>query len=314
MIHDYSCGLIAHGGGNLNPRMLSFIGIAMLIVGAGLIIRDLSNSTTSRKRSGFAGLLLILLGYAFLASGQNLPGRKMSLLLFGWLVALPILLLPWLFWNLRLQWKTKAAPTAQLPLLSSESLEDKACMLLRSGESLLWVGVPQIRSFTPEIIAYLIFGLIPFTASSFFLYLLLGEVWKNGVAFQQLPGFLVGMAAALGFFTLGIVCFLYPFKMQSRLSEVVYILTDQRAIVLTSPKLFWNPVPAYRLGETTTEFSSEQVREYERKLRDFTRTDLIFCREWRKARRGGNWHEFGFLGVSAPDQIEQLIRMHFLPA
>jgi hypothetical protein len=180
---------------------------------------------------------------------------------------------------------------------------------LGPGEVLLWWGVPAPRRFLSEIIAHVIFGLIPFFFATVFLGIMVWQIIvKNQIQWAMLPGYLIGALAGIGFLAIGIGCFMYPLKMRSRLREVVYAVTDLRAIVLTSPKSFWNPVPARITGESSTLFTTDQMRQYQKKWRDFGRTDLIFVKEWRKASRGGSWHYFGFLGLDDPGEPERIIK------
>ena len=192
------------------------------------------------------------------------------------------------------------------PLIRA-SPEQRVRAILRTGENLLWWGVPTRRRFLSEMIAYVIFGLIPCAMSSLFLFLIGQSIVRDGFQWSLLLVTLI----ALGFFTLGIGCLLFPWKMSSRLREVVYAVTDQRAIVLTSPKLFWNPVPANQSRTTQMDFTPEQIRQYQRKWRDFGRVDLIFAKEWRKGRRGGEWFYYGFLGLNNPSEAEHVIQVNY---
>lgn len=192
------------------------------------------------------------------------------------------------------------------------SAEQRAESVLRPDEKLLWHGVPAARCFLSLMVAHVIFGMIPFAFGAIFLFFLVRGLLVDGFSLEGLAGTLFGGTIALLFAALGVGCFLYPFKLASRLREVVYILTDRRAVVLTSSAVFWNPVPALRWGETIIEFSPDQLRQYEKKWQDLGRTDLVFHKEWRKSRRrGGEWWYYGFLGLKNPDEPERLIQKYF---
>ncbi len=106
---------------------------------------------------------------------------------------------------------------------------------------------------------------------------------------------------------MGYVLILHPWKSTSRLRHVVYAITEERGFVLTSPSLWWNPVPARGSGETQIDFTPEQLRLCQRKRLDFGRIDLIFLME--AGRR--NAHYYGFLGLERPEEPEVLIRSAF---
>lgn len=193
--------------------------------------------------------------------------------------------------------------------------EERIRSVMRPGEALLWCGSPVLRRFLSTIIACVIFGAIPFSFGSVFLAFTIAGLVRDGLQQSDVWGNLFGVMIALLFMGLGVSCFLYPFKVSSRLRDVTYAITNERGIVLTSPKMFWNPVPARLTGASMTEFSPDQLRQYKKKWMDLGRTDIIILQEWRKSsRRGGEWWYFGFLGLEDPDEPERVIQKHFLEA
>src|SRR5262245_40281751 len=198
-------------------------------------------------------------------------------------------------------------------LALSMTAEERVRAVLRPGESLLWWGVPARRRFLSEMAAQVIFGAIPFTLGALLVGFAGWHLWRGGVQPADLAGNLFGGSVGLFFVGLGVYCFLYPLRMGSRLREVVYAVTDQRGLVLTSPRGWWNPVPALREGESQIEFSPDQLRGYKKKWRDVGRTDLILHKEWKRASRGGGgWRYFGFLGLDEPEEAERVIQQHYL--
>lgn len=190
--------------------------------------------------------------------------------------------------------------------------EDRVRAVMRPGESLLWWGVPARRRFLGETVAQVVLGAIPFALGTLVAGFAGWHLWQGGLQPRDLGGNLFGGTIGLIFVAIGIYCWLYPLMMGSRLSEVVYAITDQRGLVLTSPSTLWNPVPAQRLGDALIEFSPEQIRSFKRRRLDFGRTDLIFHQEWKRAHKGGQWWYYGFLGLAEPGEVEQVIRRHGL--
>jgi hypothetical protein len=314
----YECIVLAHGGGKLDPKTATAIGCFQLVFGAFVFLRGAFPSyfKTKDQNGIFFGVFIALMGYLFLAAGRNLPGRELAGQLLSWWIALPLLLIAFVI--IRATWKyiwhQQELTIDELQQIDSpdQSPEEKLGAVLQPGEKLLWWGVPATRRFISDIIAHIIFGLITFSFSSLFLVLLARDVIRNGIDWRVLQGLMIGGFAGLGFMAVGIYCFLYPWKLRVRLREVVYALTDRRAIVLTSSTSSWNPIPAMHRGNPRMVFDPDQIRNYQRKWRDFGRTDLIFHREWREARRGGHWHYFGFLGLDDLDEPERVIKENYL--
>lgn len=305
--------LLAHGGGKLDPRLSIVLGCIFVAAGLWLINKGIRAWWANRPWGDvFFGIFLSAFGYAFLAEPLQLPGRMIAIQLLLWLVAVPVLMIPWLLWKLNRYFAASRAhaefDSAKEPLLPEERIKSQ----LRAGEKILWCGVPSPRSFRSYTIAALIFGLIPFSMGSLALIMMGLFADRNGGHWQLLPGSIIGGAAALGFVVLGIGCFLTPFKIHSRLTDVVYALTDQRALVLTSPYLLWNPVPARETGSVVIEFGPDQIRKYAKKWRDFGRTDVIFLSEWRGSGRRRTLCHFGFLGLEDPDEPIGVIKEYYL--
>lgn len=313
MNDQQSVFLLAHGGGQLDPRVSVVLGCIFVAAGLWLIIKSFRAWWSNRPWGVvFFGIFWSAFGYAFLAEPLQLPGRMFAIQLLLWLVAVPVLMVPWLLWKLNRYFAASRGraeiDSANEPWLPEERIRSQ----LRPGEKILWCGVPSPRSFRSYTIAALIFGLIPFSMGSLFLYMMGLFAVRNGGQWQMLPGSIIGGAVALGFVTLGIGCFLTPFKITLRLRDVVYALTDQRALVLTSPYLLWNPVPTRESGEPLLEFSPDQIRQYAKKWRDFGRTDVIFLSEWRGSGRRRTLCHFGFLGLEDPDEPIGVIQEYYL--
>lgn len=305
--------LLAHGGGKLDPRVAIAMGVVFAAAGVWLIIKSIRAWWANRPwGDAFFGIFLSIFGYAFLAEPLQLPGRMIAFQALLWLVAVPVLMIPWLFWKLNRYLAASRAHTeidsADEHLLPEERIKSQ----LRPGEKILWCGVPSTRSFRSYVIAAMIFGVIPISFGCLFLYLMGLSLVRNGVHGPMLPGYIIGGAVALGFVALGIGCFMTPFKIKSRLRDVVYTLTDQRALVLTSPYLLWNPVPTRESGEPLLEFSPDQIRQHAKKWRDFGRTDVIFLSEWRGSGRRRTLCHFGFLGLDDPDEPIGVIQEYYL--
>lgn len=307
--------LLAHGG-NLNRGASTAIGCLAVLAGIWMLLKGFNSRASDAPRSGlFGGVFFLIFGYLFLADGQNLPGRQIAGQIVMWWFALPLIVVTLVIARdfrkiltyLRGETKNESLALPQSDL----SPEERVRGILRPGETLLWWGVPSPRRFASAMIASVIVGIIPITFSLFFLGLMGRGVIHKGINTNMLPGMLIGGSSAVFFLGIGIACLLYPWKMRSRLREVVYALTDERAIVLTSPRWLWNPVPAANSGNRVMEFSPHQIRHFDRKWRDFGRTDLIFASEWRPGRRGGSWHYFGFLGLDDVDEAERVIRKYY---
>ena len=196
-------------------------------------------------------------------------------------------------------------------MVDSQTAEDNIKTFLRPGEVLLWYGVPSVRRFLAGIVAQTLFGLIPILFSLAFFGLCISSALHRGFRLADLPLLLAILIFAAFFGGVGIYCLLAPLMVPRRLRKVVYAVTDQRGLVLTTTHSTWNPVPARTSGVPLIEFTLEQLQRGERKWWDFGRTDLVFDREWRRRNKGGGyWHYFGFLGLEDLVPAELAIRSH----
>jgi len=189
--------------------------------------------------------------------------------------------------------------------------EERIRAVLRPGEALVWCGAPSIRQFWGEIAAYTLIGLLPLAGGLFFLGFCVSIVVRQRVGVAALQAFVFGVAIGGLFVIMGVFCLRAAVLATRRLSEVVYAVTDQRGLVLTSAN-GWSslhPVPEKAGGGPLIEFTPDQLRRGQRKWRDFGRTDLVFDREWRKPQGGrGEWCYYGFLGLAELEAAEQAIR------
>lgn len=309
--------ILAHGkGGQLPPQVSVVIGSLILLFGAILLLRALSDHVTARKSERgnplWMAIFLLLFGYMFLSQGLDLPGKGLTPQVLFWLVPLPLLFLPWFMWRLwqerQQQENREAATNAALAGLSPE---ERVRSLLHPDEQLRWIGTPAPRHFLGEKIAYFLFGLIPFTFGSVFQTLMVWSVLREGIRLAMLPGYLVGFTAALGFTVIGVSMFLTPWMMGSRLREVVYAITDRRGILLTSPAWFWQPVPTRELGERQMDFTPQELLQGKRMRRGLTRVDLIFRSERRGSGKRRRTVRYGFLGLEHPEEAMNVIEAAF---
>jgi hypothetical protein len=175
---------------------------------------------------------------------------------------------------------------------------------LAKGETIAWIGQPIPWRFACSSIPIALFG-VPFTAFAFF--------WIAGASGFRFPG----SSNAFSFFPLfgiplvlvGLGMLLSPLWMLYRAGQIVYAVTDRRALVIERSLL----------GRVT-------IRSFEpARLTDVTRTqyadgsgNLIFLREYRPDPRygangrRGRFFEVGFLAIpdvkEAEDRLRELAR------
>ena len=174
---------------------------------------------------------------------------------------------------------------------------------LRSGERMTWTGQPLPGRLARKGIPPMIFG-IPFTAFAIFWI----TMATAGTSHMHSHGGGDGVPRAFNFFPLfglpfllvGLGMLTSPFWMYRRARRVVYVLTDQRAIIFDAG--FWNRL-------TVRSFDPERLHDLRRTQNSDGSGDLVFDRQWNwNGRNGRQATDIGFLAIPDVKRIEDAVR------
>lgn len=165
---------------------------------------------------------------------------------------------------------------------------------LESGESIEWMEMPIPRFFTRISTGYFLFS-IPWTAFSIF--------WMYAASGFKLPDFSKGGFSlfplfGIPFVLIGLAMLSSPLLSYLKAFRTVYVITNRRAITFDG-------------GRSIT------IRSYPpEKLLDLTRSekrdgsgDIVFARRpWQNSKISRQMEDFGFLRISNPKQVEQMLK------
>jgi hypothetical protein len=195
----------------------------------------------------------------------------------------------------------------RVPIFTPE-LQQLISNELRSGEKLVWAAQPLPRVFRRQSIGIVLFG-IPWTAFAiFWMTTAAWGVWGHGGynhAGSNLPGpFVFFPLFGLPFVLIGLGMLSSPFWLSRQARRTVYVLSDQRAIVITGKALGG--------GVTVQSFEPDRLTSMERSQRADGSGDLVFESFVQRQGRGSNTIRRGFIGIENVKQVEELIRESLL--
>lgn len=312
--------VFAHGGGKMDPRFATILGVGIMGLGSFLVLKSCWQLLAKRRFDLgliYVGTAILAFGYVFLASAQNWPGGAVAFQVFAWLVILPVLFVPVFLWK----WKQIEDRMAAERDGTAESLggidasfvdaESAIIPLLQPGEKVLWVDRPWLQHFLGEFWAAFLFGLILSGLGAVVLSLLGWSLVREGIKPGSIPGYLAGLAAGSFFFGLGVFLLQCPWRGPVRLRRVIYALTDRRAIVLTGRERFWNPVPGRDWGQTIMEFDGGQILARQRWRVGLNRFDWVLLQETVGRGKKRTTNRYGLLGLEHPEVIGEIMDRHY---
>jgi len=99
------------------------------------------------------------------------------------------------------------------------------------------------------------------------------------------------------FIIVGACLLLSPVWAYWRALRTVYVITDQRAILIVAP---WR--------RTVHSFVGQHLIDIHRVEDDGGRGDIVFHREARSGKRGDSYYDIGFLGIERVREVEDSLR------
>jgi hypothetical protein len=174
------------------------------------------------------------------------------------------------------------------------ALRNKVEMELRSGERIIWTAQPIPKRFSRGGWLISIFG-IPFFTFSVFWMTMAGKM--SGSA----PGpFRFFQLFGVPFVLVGLGMLTAPIWMRRKAARTVYLITDQRAVILSEG-----------LGGRTRidSYAPEQLQSLTREQFSDGSGDIIFItRTWRDSDGDRRTQRLGFIGVPDVKAVEEHIR------
>lgn len=164
---------------------------------------------------------------------------------------------------------------------------------LEPGERVQWMESPIPRMFTVASIVPFLFS-IPWTAFALF--------WIYGASGFKVPDFSEGIDPfplfGVPFVLIGIGMFLSPVFSYRSAKKTVYAITEKRGIMIKSG-----------FSKTIRSFRPDELGEiYRREKKDGT-GDVILGKEEKYNTKGRPYiHEFGFMSVEKPKEVEAMMR------
>jgi hypothetical protein len=175
-------------------------------------------------------------------------------------------------------------------------LRNKVEMELRSGERIVWTAQPIASHLGRASWPLVIFGIF-WTAFSVFWVVAAGAgTWRNSTPgpFKLFPLF------GVPFVLIGIGMLTSPIWMRKKAAKTVYMITDQRAVILSEGLR----------GKTRVEsYAPAQLQSITRDQHPDGSGDLIFeTRTWRDSDGDRRTHRVGFFAVPDVKTVEDHIR------
>jgi len=178
-------------------------------------------------------------------------------------------------------------------------------MELRSGERIVWAGQPIPARFVRVSWLLVVFGIF-WTAFSIF--------WVVGASFVtsrgSTPGpFMLFPLFGVPFVAIGIGMLTSPIWMRKKAANTAYVITDQRAFVLSQ---------TFRKGTQVQNFDPKELQSLEHTQYPDGSGDIIFFTErWRDSDGDRRTRRMGFYAVRDVKTVEQHLRglaqKHSLP-
>ena len=165
---------------------------------------------------------------------------------------------------------------------------------LRSGEKLIWAEQPPPHIFRKQSLGIVLFS-IPWTAFSVF--------WMFGAAhgmqpFRESNVFSFFPLFGLPFVGIGILMFFSPLLYGRKARQTVYVITDQRVIIIEGR--------AFGAASVQT-YMPQRLTGMSRKERADGSGDLIFEQFRERAGSGTTTVRRGFIGLEHVRDVEDLI-------
>ena len=173
-------------------------------------------------------------------------------------------------------------------------LRNKIEMELRSGERIVWTAQPIPARVTRGSWIIVVFG-IPWTAFALF------WIGAAGWGASHAPGpFKLFPLFGVPFVLIGLGMLSSPFWLRKKAAKTVYMITDQRAVVLSE---------GFR-GRTRVEsYAPAQLQSTTREENSDGSGDIIFeTRVWRDSDGDRRSQRIGFFGVPDVRTVEEHIR------
>lgn len=170
---------------------------------------------------------------------------------------------------------------------------------LKAGEAIRWIEQPIARLFTRTTTSIFVAGLLSLGFFGYFTYHWLGlpSSQSNDAAswdFVQVGGLLVGGLCLL----LSCVPLAVPFLSWQAARQTVYVITDQRALIVQGG---WRT--------TIRSFNPNQLRQTYRVERPNGMGNVIIAvRHWIDNEGDAQSEEIGFMDIRNPKAVEELLR------
>lgn len=173
------------------------------------------------------------------------------------------------------------------------NLRTKVDSELETSERIQWIDMPIPRYFTPAATGAFLFA-IPWTAFAIF--------WMCGAAGFKIPDFRNGADLfplfGVPFLLIGFAMLSSPFWAYRKSFKTVYVITNRRAITFDGG---WST--------TIRSYPTDKLADiYRKEKRDGTGDVIISRRAWRDSDGDRQFEELGFLRVSNPKQIEEMLK------
>ena len=182
---------------------------------------------------------------------------------------------------------------------------------LRPGEILIWIGQPDPKRFSREIVRACLFQL---ALMAIFIPVSLFVISRISQAEKTVVPMLLLVGGVIGYFAIAA-----PWRYPQRILQTIYAITDKRALVYQGFgwSLLWlQALPD--LYNTLCSFDARKIRGRRRIQRYEGRTDLIFGGEGHNYFTGKgqirDWVQVGFLGLTDVDEVDALLEKHFANA
>lgn len=292
--------------------------IGLIVVAQGVFRRPLNSSTDGGSTIVLCGAP-ISLGYGLIALGMELPGSGIAMQLAGWILALGGLMIPaWL-------WRHRAAGDAGSRLdVPSATPTERWSPWLAPNETLIWTGAPEPQHFRAEAFlmflggaAYLLFAVVVGAG-------LVVQFLNRGFHWDWLSVVVIAIEFTLLLFASAVGLFISPWMMPRRVKDVLYAVTDRRAMVLAPPPGLWSPIPLPKPAMESTggvdgvraaggprEFLPEALLQRRVHAWGTGRLDLVFAWETVGSGEQRRVVEYGFLGLSDVAAAEAAIEAAF---
>lgn len=176
-------------------------------------------------------------------------------------------------------------------------LRNKLELELRSGERIVWAAQPVAKRFARGSWPIVIFGVFWTAFSVFWVATAARGTWSNSTpgVFKLFPLF------GLPFVLIGIGMLISPIWMRKRAAKTVYMITDQRAVIMSE---------AWPRRTHVQSYAPAQLQSVSREENPDGSGDLIFeTHIWRGRDGSPRTQRLGFYAVPDVKAVEEHIRV-----